>query len=54
MEGEVELLNAYATEEQSSSELMEINKKMAEKHKELLSQIEQKNFTIADLEKDIG
>ena len=47
-------MNAYMPEEQDQSELVELNKKVAEKNKELLGQMEDKNLLIAELEKEIG
>jgi hypothetical protein len=41
-------------EEQDQSELVELNKKVAEKNKELLGQMEDKNLLIAELEKEIA
>jgi hypothetical protein len=48
------LLNAYPPEGQDQNELMEINKKVTEQNKGLLSQIEEKNKIIGQLEKGIG
>lgn len=54
LQAEVELLNAYPPEGQDQNELMEINKKVTEQNKGLLSQIEEKNKIIGQLEKGIG
>jgi hypothetical protein len=54
LEAEIELLNAYNPDESSSSEVVELNKKLTEKNKDLLRQLEEKNSEIVVRAKEEG
>ncbi len=54
LEAEIELLNAYQPNQPDGNEIGELNKKLIDKNKELLHQIEEKNSLIAEYEKTEG
>lgn len=49
LEAEIELLNAYQPSADQEDEVIDLNKRLIEKNKELLLQISEKNELIADL-----